>query len=98
MGATSAGVAEVNVITSAGLKPGFDIRLGLGLPGSKGTASFRRSGFNIGIDAMVLFHPNSLIVTQRADGPNGTAGASVRTDGALTVSVVPMLMLGYDMR
>lgn len=96
-GADSSGVAEVSTITSAGFKPGVDLRLGLGFGRPKGPPSFRRGGFNLGLDAMMLFHPNSLITTVKADGPNGSAGASVTTNG-LTVSVVPMLTLGYESR
>lgn len=97
VGADAAGVAEVSNITSAGFKPGVDLRLGLGFGRPKGPPSFRRGGFNLGLDAMMLFHPNSIITTVKADGPNGTAGASVTTNG-LTVSVVPMLTLGYESR
>lgn len=96
MGASSSGVAEQNIIASGGIKPGLNIRLGLGLPGPA-KPSFRRGGFTLGVDTMILFHLNSTIVTQRADGPNGTAGASVTTTGT-TVSIVPMLMIGYDGR
>lgn len=97
VGASADGVAEVKNIVAAGLKPGLDIRLGLGLGRASGPPSFRRGGFNLGLDALILFHPNSIITTIRADGPNGTAGAGVTTNG-LTVSLVPMLMLGYDAR
>ncbi|MBX7116357.1 MAG: hypothetical protein K1X64_18675 [Myxococcaceae bacterium] len=96
LGASADGVAEQRNIVATGITPGVDIRLGLGFPGAP-RASFRRMGFNIGLDAMILFHPDSIITTVRADGPNGSASAGVKSNG-LTVSVVPMLMLGYDMR
>ncbi len=96
LGASADGVAEQRNIVATGITPGIDIRLGLGLPGAP-RASFRRMGFNVGLDAMILFHPNSVITTVRADGPNGRASAGVTSNG-MTISVVPMLMLGYDMR
>lgn len=58
-------------------------------------ASPRR--LNIGIDALLLFHPSALFVTTRADGPNGSAGVSV-AENALGASLIPMLTLGYDSR
>lgn len=97
VGASADGVAEVKGIVSAGWKPGLDLRLGLGLGRVAGPPSFRRGGFNLGINTLILLHPNSIITTVRADGPNGSAGASVTTNG-LTASVIPMLTLGYDAR
>ncbi len=96
IGASSAGVAEVSSVTSVGFKPGLDIRFGLGF-GKPSGPSKRRGGFNLGIDALILFHPSSVSVITRADGPNGTAGASV-TETGVTIGFVPMLTLGYDSR
>lgn len=96
VGASSAGVAEVSSVTSAGNKFGLDIRFGFGFGKPKGDSK-RRGGFNLGIDALILFHPSALTVTTRADGPNGTAGASVSETG-LSVGLAPMLTLGYDSR
>lgn len=96
VGASADGRAEVKNIVAAGLKPGLDIRLGLGLGRTNPAPSFRRGGFNLGLDAMILFHPNSIITTVTADA-NGNAGAGVTTNG-LTASVVPMLTLGYESR
>lgn len=93
----SGGVAEVRTTVAAGLKPALDLRLGLGLGRTRPAPSYRRGGFNLGLDALILFHPNAVTTTLRADGPNGSAGASIVTNG-LAVSVVPMLMLGYDAR
>jgi hypothetical protein len=90
------GVAEVTEVASAGIKPGLNIRFGLGF-GKPSGPSMRRGGFNLGIDTLTLFHPSSVFVKTRADGPNGEAGASVTTTG-LAVSVIPMLTLGYDSR
>lgn len=96
VGASSEGRAQVSNIVSAGFKPGLDVRLGLALGRKQGPPSFRKGGFNLGLDALVLFHPNAVVTTVTADS-NGNAGASVTTNG-LAVSVVPMLMLGYDAR
>ncbi|TKC99910.1 hypothetical protein, partial [Polyangium fumosum] len=90
------GVAEVTEIASAGFKPGLNLRFGLSTANPSGP-SRRRGGFNIGIDALMLFHPSALFVTTRADGPNGSAGVSVR-ENTLGVSLIPMLTLGYDSR
>jgi hypothetical protein len=90
------GVAEVTEMASVGWKPGLDIRFGLGFGKPRGP-SFRRGGFNLGIDALFLFHPSALFVTTRGDGPNGTAGTTIR-ESSLGVSLVPMLTLGYDSR
>jgi hypothetical protein len=96
VGASGAGIAQVSNIASVGFKPGLDVRLGLQF-GSKNPQTHRRGGFSLGLDVMTLLHPNSTITTFRADGPGGTAGAAINTTG-LTVSVIPMLMLGYDAR
>jgi hypothetical protein len=95
-GVSADGVAEVTEVASAGFKPGFNVRFGLGF-GKPTRPSMRRGGFNLGVDVLTLFHPSSIFVTTRADGPNGEAGASITTTG-LAVSVVPMLTLGYDSR
>lgn len=97
VGADASGVAQVQGIVAAGFKPGVDLRLGLGFSRPNAAKGFRRGGFNIGLDAMLILHPNSIISTVKADGPNGSAGASVDTTG-LTASLVPMLTLGYESR
>ena len=94
--ATADGRAKESVLTSTGFAPGLDLRLGLGFGRQQPAPSFRRGGFNLGIDAMMLFHPNTTIATVEADA-NGNAGATVTTTG-LSVNVVPMLTLGYDWR
>jgi hypothetical protein len=95
VGASADGRAEVKNVTAVGVKPGIDVRLGLGF-GRQNPTTFRRGGFNLGLDAMILFHPNSVITTVTADA-NGNAGVGVTTNG-LTASVVPMLTLGYESR
>jgi len=90
------GVAYVTEQHSAGFKPGLNVRFGLGV-GKPRAPSMRRGGFNLGVDVLTLFHPSSVFIKTRADGPNGTAGASIQSEG-LGVSVVPMLTLGYDAR
>ena len=96
VGASTDGVGEVKEIASVGFKPGLNLRFGLSTGRPYGP-SRRRGGFNIGVDGMLLFHPNAVFVTTRADGPNGSAGISV-TESSLGVSFVPMLMMGYDSR
>lgn len=92
----SAGVAEITEMGAAGFKPALNVRFGLGF-GKPKPGSFRRGGFNLGFDGMLLFHPNAVFVTTKADGPNGSAGASV-TETSLGATFVPMLTLGYDSR
>lgn len=94
--ASSDGVGEVRNITAIGLKPGIDVRLGFGF-GNARRPSFRRGGFNISLDALILFHPDAIVSTARADGPNNSWNAGV-SYGATIVTVTPMLMLGYDSR
>jgi hypothetical protein len=96
VGGSSDGVAQITAVSSAGFKPGLDIRFGLGFGKPSGPKK-RRGGFNLGVDALILFHPSSVSVITRADGPNGTAGASV-TETGVTIGFVPMLTLGYDSR
>jgi len=96
VGGSTDGVAEIREIASAGFKPGLNLRFGLSTARPSGP-SRRRGGFNIGVDGLLLFHPNAVYVVTRADGPNGSAGISV-TESSLGVSFVPMLTLGYDSR
>ena len=75
---------------------GLDGRLGLNLGRAHGPPSYRRSGFNIGLDVMAIFRPNTLVTTETSDANgNFTANAS---SAMLTASVIPMLTLGYDAR
>jgi hypothetical protein len=87
---------QVQNVTSVGIKPGLDVRAGVSLGRAHGPPSFRRGGFNIGIDLKLVFHPDALVSTAAVDS-NGNAGASITTT-AVAASVVPMLMLGYDAR
>lgn len=96
IGVDSSGVAQVQQVASSGFKPGINLRLGFGFGRPLGE-SHRRSGFNLGIDTLTLFHPNTTVVTTKADGPNGSAGVSVTTNETI-VSFVPMLTFGYDSR
>lgn len=96
IGVDSAGVAQVQEVASSGFKPGINFRVGFGFGRPMG-ASHRRSGFNLGIDTLTLFHPNTTVVTTKADGPNGSAGIAVTTNETI-VSFVPMLTFGYDSR
>lgn len=87
--------AQVTTVVAAGLKPGLDVRLGLGF-GRQRPPSFRRGGFNLGLDALILFHPNAIVGRATANS-DGSAGAEVKTN-ELAVTVTPMLTLGYDGR
>lgn len=88
--------AGVTTVVDTGLMPGIDLRLGLGLGRPNPAPSFRRGGFNLGLNALVLFHPDTLVGRATADS-SGNVGAEVKTN-ELTVTVTPMLMLGYDSR
>jgi hypothetical protein len=90
------GSQQVQVLAHNGFMFGFDARFGLGFGRAKPSPSFRRGGFNLGIDVMAILRPNTVIVTQTADA-NGNFGVGVTTNG-LTASVIPMLTLGYDAR
>lgn len=87
--------ASVTTVVAAGWKPGLDLRLGLGF-GKPRPGSFRRGGFNLGVDALILFHPDA-IVGRVQGSSNGTAGVEVKTT-ELAVTVTPMLTFGYDAR
>lgn len=95
-GADASGVAQLTTSWAVGLKPGFDVRLGLGF-GRARAPSFRRGGFTLGLDALVLFHPNGVVGRATLDTNTGDFGAAVQRSEALT-TVTPMLMLGYDAR
>jgi hypothetical protein len=87
---------QVQVLAHSGFMFGFDARFGVGLGRPHPSPSFRRGGFNIGIDVMAILRPNTVIATQTAD-EQGNFGVAVNTNG-LTASVIPMLTLGYDAR
>jgi hypothetical protein len=96
VGVASNGAQTVSVLGQSGFMFGLDGRLGLNLGRPRGPPSFRRSGFNIGLDVMAIFRPNTTIATETSDAMgNFTANA---TTTALTASVIPMLTLGYDAR
>lgn len=83
-------------VADAGLMPGLDLRLGLGLGRQNPAPSFRRGGFNLGVNALILLHPDTVVGRAQADSM-GNVGAEVKTN-ELVVTVTPMLMLGYDSR
>ena len=89
------GGGSVTAIAAGGFAPGLDVRLGLGLGRTQPAPSFRRGGFNLGLDAKILFHPNTSVT--RVEGSSGGGSVNVVTN-ELSVSVTPMLTLGYDMR
>lgn len=93
-GVSGGSSGQVTLTYADGVKPGIDLRLGLGL-GRARPPSFRRGGFNIGLDALILFHPNSEVVRISGDGSGGRVEVTSRE---LSTTVTPMLMLGYDAR
>lgn len=94
--ASTGATGSVATTTAVGFKPGLDLRLGLGFGRPNPAHHLRRWGFNLGIDALILLHPNALITTVSADS-NGNAGVGVDSRG-LAASVIPMLTLGFDAR
>jgi hypothetical protein len=93
-GGTSGG--EITTYVANGFAPGLTGRLGLNLGRARGAPTFRRGGFNIGIDTTMLIYPNALVGKVAVDS-SGNAGAEVRGN-APAVTVSPMLVLGYDAR
>ncbi len=85
----------ITALAASGAKPTIDLRMGFGFGKAKPAPSFRRGGFNIGLQALVMFHPDTLVVRETA-GPMG-ASINVETRELMT-TVTPMLMLGYDAR
>ena len=90
------GSQQVQALAQGGFMFGFDARLGLNFGRARPPTSWRRGGFNLGIDVMTILRPNTTIVTETADA-SGNFGIGVTTT-ALTASVMPMLTLGYDSR
>ncbi len=96
-GGNSSGQGQLITSWAVGVKPGFDVRLGIGFGRVRGPPTFRRGGFNLALDALVLVHPNGVVGRADLDTNTGTFGAEVKRDEAFT-TVTPMLMLGYDAR
>lgn len=93
-GSAIPGGVETTAIGAGGFMPGVDLRLGFAFGRARGH-SFRRGGFNIGLDLRMLFYPDAVVVRTRYDG--SSVGAAVETK-ELTTTFIPMLMLGYDSR
>ncbi len=97
------GMAGINVadaqgtitgVGQYGFKPGIDLRAGFGF-GKARAPRFRRGGFNLGVDVLILFHPDTIFTRVRAGSTGGSV--EVRENGWMT-TVTPMLTLGYDSR
>lgn len=98
MGLGGLGIATtggtITGVSSAGFKPGFDLRAGWGFH-SPNPRTHRRRGFNIGVDVLTLFHLNGTVTEVATD----FSGAQTTVQRAQTlVTVTPMLTLGYDSR
>ncbi|MFO0597888.1 MAG: hypothetical protein U0228_21480 [Myxococcaceae bacterium] len=92
VGASTTGAA-ISTLTAGGVKPAFDLRLGLGF-GKPKPDTHRRGGFNLGLDALLIIHPNALAV----DVNGNSNGGSINVNGPTLVTVTPMLTLGYESR
>ena len=81
-------------VSAGGFKPGFSVRTGVGFHAPNARTG-RRKGFNLGIDALVLFHPTGKVTEVQVD----LNGAEVTVVNARTlVTVTPMLTLGFETR
>ncbi len=85
----------ISALAASGAKPTLDLRLGFGFGKAKGAPSFRRGGFNLGLQALVMFHPDTAVTRVQGDSMGGSV--SVTTNELIT-TVTPMLMLGYEGR
>lgn len=98
MGLGGLGIAvtggTITGVSSLGFKPGFDVRAGVSF-GKRSRASFRRGGFNLGLEALVLFHPNATVTTVEGNAEGSMVTVERRE---LLTTVTPMLTLGYDAR
>jgi len=91
--ATSNG-GGVSAIAQGGVSPAFDVKLGLSF-GKPRPGSFRRGGFNLGIDAQMVLHTNATVARVQGDGMGGNI--TVNTNESV-FTITPMLTLGYDAR
>ncbi|MBL8914339.1 MAG: hypothetical protein JNM17_26775 [Archangium sp.] len=85
---------SVSAVSSAGFKPGFDVRLGWGFH-SPNPRTHKRRGFNVGVDVLTLFHLNG-IVTEVVTDFSGTQTTVQKAQTLITVT--PMLTLSYESR
>jgi hypothetical protein len=91
---TNGGSASTTTVVAGGFMPALDLKVGLNL-GRRNERTGRRSGFNIGLDLLVLFAPNAAYTKVTGDSMGGSVTAN--TSG-LAVGVMPALTLGYDAR
>lgn len=90
----STGGGGVSAIAAGGFNPAFDVKLGLGF-GKPKPGSWRRGGFNLGIDAQMVLHTGAVVTRVQAD----MNGGSINVNTQETVfTITPMLTLGYDAR
>jgi hypothetical protein len=89
------GGAGITAVADSGVMPGFDLRLGLGLGRPHPGPSFRRGGFNLGLNVLMLLHPDTVVTRIQGDSMGGSV--SVNTN-ELVFTATPMVQLGYDWR
>jgi hypothetical protein len=76
---------------SSGFRPALDLRLGFST-GESLPPFFSRGGFNIGVHALLMLHPNTTLVT------SAPSGVQSYTPNTLQVTFTPVLTLGFDSR
>lgn len=91
--ASSAG-GTITGVGSYGFKPGFDVKLGLAF-GRTNPVTFRRGGFNLGVDVLTLYHPGAIFTRVQANDMGGSVEVKFQEQ---MWTVTPMLTLGYDAR
>jgi hypothetical protein len=90
----SANSGGIGAIAQGGVSPAFDVKLGLAF-GKPKPGSFRRGGFNLGIDAQMVLHTNATVARLQGDGMGGSVTVNVNES---VFTITPMLTLGYDAR
>ncbi len=85
----------ITALAHGGAMPGLDLRLGLGLGRPHGAPSFRRGGFNLGLNVLMLLHPDTVVTRVTGDSMGGSV--NVKTN-ELIFTATPMVQLGYDWR
>ena len=85
----------ITALGHLGAMPGLDLRLGLGLGRPRGPPTFRRGGFNLGLNVLMLLHPDTVVTRLTADSMGGEVEVKTRE---LIFTATPRVQLGYDWR